>query len=103
MPSEKLEPAISDSKELQSTSYIVQGLAGTYLYKIKYFLICTSKHRRKEVILQQGIWIEKLQRYKQNFRKTVYNYQTARHFISKANSVLLVQILEVINAKIRED
>jgi len=60
MPSEKFEPAISDSKKLQSTSYIVQGLASTYLYKTKYFLICTSEHRRKEVILQQGIWIEKL-------------------------------------------
>jgi hypothetical protein len=60
MPSEEFEPAISDSKILQSTSYIVRGLAGTYSHKIKYFLICTSGHRRKEVILQQDIWIKKL-------------------------------------------
>jgi len=27
------------------------------------------------------------QRYKQNIRKSVFNYQTDRHFINKANSV----------------
>ena len=37
MPSEEFEPAISEIKELQSTSFNIQPpeLAGTYLFNVK--------------------------------------------------------------------
>jgi hypothetical protein len=51
MPSGGLEPAIAEIKELQPTPYTVWpvGLAGTYLYNIKWFLNSSSEYGRLEI------------------------------------------------------